>query len=296
MKSRNEIILVGMLIVVLFVIVVMQGVHLGVPTSVHTYTNFASAAESEMREIDDFYGFQPEMISIGKVFDLKIVSSYELLPFEGGKADYGVYLSLAKKIEEDIGFSMHVEYYGGDNLVASNYFGKCYLKERHKGVCSPIGLLDGYNYYADDLIFVTTTTRDLLIGVLIDKMLIRVEYVGGEEIHVLNYDSELSNNLMHNLLRSSYTSQYDENFYSIRIGKTVSRIMRAMIEQDFEKWHQTTSYFLEKYINDPSSFEAVVLGWYPSAFFPSERIDEVLSEEYTRYMKIVKIFEEVKDD
>jgi len=237
-------------------------------------TNFIFANDEERRQIDEFYGFQPEMISEGNFYDLKLLTPYTMMP-EGVSGGYSMWISVVRKIESSIRFTMDIEYfYQGKKVDMDAYY---YNDTKFEDIFYLRTMaVTKVNRYCHPNFIITFLPTDVDDVIRIDELKITISYFWGKEVHNLKFDADSSENLVNDVMRAhienpntnyKYVRSYYSNFYE------------SLQMYDFERWYTSVDRIVDKCANERDELSCYVVENVLLETLSPQQVEVLLSSE-----------------
>jgi len=247
----------------------------------YNYTNFKKASIEEMQEIDLFYNIYPKVISIGEVFDVKLIACEFMRGDGGGSAT----ISLLKKIDNDAFFDMEIEYFNEGISVGDISTNK--MSYSHQAIFSKY--YEVKRYYLWSIISLGGYFDEELFVTEIDEIRITFNHELGREIHILSCNADDSRNVLQETLMFYYESEEKSSNIQHIVRANIVAYMNALVKNDFEEWEAEVVGYMDAYRKDSNSFEGKIFEEFHSSFFGVFQPNKwQTKEEYYRYMDLLK--------
>jgi len=256
-----------------------------------TRTNFFFAGEEEKRQINEFYLFQPEMISEGSFFDLKLLTPYTMTPSNIGGAYY-MWISILKKVDTNMKFTTEIEFFYQGKRVEANYIR--HFNETFDDVSwldSMIHSRGNRYYYPNFLIWIFD--NDVEYVTRIDEIKMTISYLWGKETHYLKFDADSSERLVNEVIKSHLENPNADDRY---IRAYYRNFFEALQMYDFERWYVSVKDTIDKCANEKDELSCYVIkNGLLSTLSP--RQEEVLlsSEQSARLLDFITRYRNIRD-
>jgi len=233
----------------------------------HVGIGYLDANSTERRQIEEFYTFEPEMISKGRVFDLKLVVATNVVSMTGDEwnPQTTMYYSILKKTVMDVEFNTTMEFYSEGKLVeltccispAEATFSTLNRLSYMESPQLPIG-----NKYFVPMMPIQIYSANVSEPMLIDEVVIKFTYFGGEETHRLRFDSEKSNNMIMSIMESDFNNPTEDLGHAGYVNETYYKYMKALYVADVDAWLDFMTVIVEDAEANTNSFGSYVINNY----------------------------------
>jgi len=263
----------------------------------YNFSDFEDASVDERRIINEFYTFVPEMISVGRIFDVKFNSDYE------------ANITVVKKAEDIVDYSIDLECYYLGELVWEKKFVQKSDNLKEKMGLVPVSSSESNMYIIEDLISYMYDVDDYhyysgynivldynnLFERIVDEVKITFSYRGYCETHILKY-SETNDKELLRLKMNSYFENQSAS-YEMHLYSHLKPSIRSLVIRDFYEWHSFAEAFMSEYERDSGNFETVILdeiGFF--IFYMPEYITYSLADDqFLQYEQLYRKYDKTVD-
>jgi len=267
--SRDNSMTYASLLIIICVLIMIFGIANSYTKSIvrpqYSFSNFSNAEENERLLIEDFYGLVPELISEGKWFDVKLESS-----FSGG-------FTILKKVDEIFDITVEIEFLYNSEIVKTDSI-----------MMSKNSSYDFRSVAKKEYVFDNVVSRlDIIHNnetflQMVDEIKIKIEYAGGEEVHILKSNLQKEYELFELKLNSYYLNS--DGYYYGAIREQIASQVNVLMITDFKKWCAFVEQLRYKYndeeIDGEENFETKIVNSFGSDILTSKlKTDSYLSEE-----------------
>ena len=269
---------------------------------IHLGIGFLDATSTERRQIEEFYAFQPEMISKGRVFDLKLMVTTQVvsLTVDDKSPQTTMYYSVLKKTVMDIEFETTMEFYSKGKLVdltccispVEVTFATLHNMFYRESPQMPRG-----NKYFVPMMPIQIYSANVSEPTLIDEVVIKFTYFGGEEVHRLKFDSEKSSDLVMSIMESDFNNPNEDLGHLGYINETYNEYLDKLYVADVDAWLDFMTAIVEDAEASSSSLGAHLINNHYTMPMLNEYQMEFVSkdkdEEFSLLVQRIKVLSEL---
>jgi len=238
---------------------------------IYTVGNYGNASELEQYQIENFYSTNPEMISYGELFDIKLTVA--------GSEGATVSCTIIKKTSRDFKFVVipFIYSYGARQQVG-------YQNEKEW----PRWYMFT-NYMFDVKYLVSNVDIGLIPAGYRNEISLEIRYNNVSEIHTLTYDSNSAHELFLSTVKQHYELIYAHPEWNTA-SRTILRLyagkyMRSILLNNFDLWEETMIMFIDQESKSNSEQKNIVCDI--DLFYNIETNESLISSENVeRYYEI----------
>ena len=242
----------------------------------YNFSDFSGAEAYEGRIIEEFYEFVPELVSEGKWFDVKLESGF------GGN------ITIVKKVDELFDITITIECFDGNRIIKKRYMRMTVDGGRN------FRSLASKEYVLDNVISrMDTANGDMYFRKMVDKIVIVIEYAGGEEEHILKADSNKEHELFELRLRSFYENS--DSDYGASIRRQIGDHANSLMLTDFDKWYEFAKQLVNNYEENGTNFETTIVKKFSHEllFLKVDENSYLSEDDLRKYLEIYEWYSEV---
>jgi len=216
-------------------------------------SNFKDATYDEQRQIEEFYSIEPEMISYGKVFDMKFVVPSSVMNRDGLAGDPHIqsrmYISVLKKTVLNVEYSIDIDCYSNNEKINVSFL----RFDKYDFSVIPGGYYfgGGSDWFIENKYFIPMYPLIVLNAnvekpTVIDRVVITIEYFGGSEVHDMTFNVEKSNELIRGIMEASMVDPLETSGYEQYQDLIFYKYMYNLFLLDYDEWEALVISFLDE--------------------------------------------------